>query len=85
MQTLMDARYRAKTLQESLNNSGLRRDWVASNAGISPSLLTRIANGERTASQEVAGRIAAILGVNFFDLWTSTQQDDMATLESRIA
>lgn len=79
MATTIDARYRAKTLQEALDARGLRRDWVAEQAGISPSLLTRIVNGERTASQAVADRISGIVDTPFFDLWMSADQNDLST------
>lgn len=85
MTTTLDARYRAKTLQAALDEQGLRRDWVATNAGISPSLLTRIIKGERTASREVADRLAAILRTPFFVLWESTDQIISDTGQDRIA
>lgn len=80
--TLSTSRYEAKALNETIDVQGRRRDWVASKAGISPAQLTRIANGTRTASREVADAIANALGVPFFVLFLPTKRADTDTEEA---
>lgn len=59
-------RYYATNLAAILEEQGRRKDWLASEAGISPALVTLLLSGERRASEEVARRIAKALGVPLF-------------------
>jgi transcriptional regulator with XRE-family HTH domain len=72
-------RYRALALSETIEKQGRRRDWLAARAGISPGQLTRISNGSRTASHEVAEAIASALGLPLFLLFVPTEQSETAT------
>jgi plasmid maintenance system antidote protein VapI len=54
-------RYRAPMLADVMRAQGRRNDWLASRAGISEALVTRLIKGERTVSGEVARRIAESL------------------------
>lgn len=75
-------RFRANALNETIDAQGRRRDWLANRAGISPAQLTRIGNGSRTASYDVAAAIAAALGIPFFVLFSPTEQADTTTGEA---
>lgn len=50
-------------LAEVLDEQGRRRDWLAERAGVSPALVTLIAQGKRSPSPEFRERAAAALGV----------------------
>lgn len=75
-------RFRAKALNETIEMQGRRRDWLARRASISPAQLTRIANGSRTASYDVATAIAAALGLPLFLLFESTEKAATATAKA---
>lgn len=80
MEQPLDAiRFRAKALNETIEMQGRRRDWLAARAGISPGQLTRIANGSRTASYDVAGAISSALGLPLFLLFMPTEETEKST------
>jgi DNA-binding XRE family transcriptional regulator len=58
-------RYIATGLAPSIAAQGLLKSWVAKQAGIKPWTLTRILNGERTAEEEIARRLATVLRMDF--------------------
>ena len=69
MEHIEDAsRYEARgeTLASLLVAQGRRRDWLAAQAGIHPSFVTHLIAGRRTASRDVAERLAAALQVPLF-------------------
>lgn len=57
---------RAEELQSLLHAQGRRKDWLAAQAGLHPSMVSHLIAGRRTASGDVAGRIAAALQVPVF-------------------
>lgn len=59
-------RYQAINLRAVLQAQGRKKEWLANEAGISPSLVTMLLSGKRTVSEEVAERIARAVGVPLF-------------------
>jgi transcriptional regulator with XRE-family HTH domain len=53
-------------LEQLLAAQGRRKDWLASQAGVSPSLISHVLAGRRTIAVEVAERMAAALQVPVF-------------------
>lgn len=66
--TLTAHRYRIRTqdLQSLLLTQGRRKDWLAAQCGVHPSMLSHLLAGRRTATAEVAERMAAALQVPVF-------------------
>lgn len=50
-------------LAEILDAQGRRRDWLAAQTGVSPSLVTMISRGQRSPSADFRRRAAEALGV----------------------
>jgi len=64
-------------LRSLLAAQGRRKDWLALQAGVHPSLISHLIAGRRTASQAVAERMAAALQVPLFVAFDrSTGADD---------
>ena len=57
---------RAEELRSLLAMQGRRKDWLAAQAGVSPSLLSHALAGRRSVSGSVAERMAAALQVPVF-------------------
>jgi plasmid maintenance system antidote protein VapI len=51
-----------KPLTTLIRDRGFRVSWVAWRCGVSGSLLSRIASGERRLSPELAQRLAEVIG-----------------------
>lgn len=57
---------RGEELRSLLLAQGRRKDWLAAQAGIHPSFLSHLIAGRRTASEDVAERLATALQVPLF-------------------
>jgi len=57
---------RSQELRSLLEMQGRRKDWLAAQAGVSPSLLSHALAGRRSVSEHVAERMAAALQVPVF-------------------
>ena len=68
MTTKSVSRYmvRGDALRSVLAAQGRRKDWLAAQAGISPSLVSHALAGRRTVGGDVAERMAAALQVPIF-------------------
>ena len=60
---------RGSELRSVLEAQGRRKDWLAAQAGIHPSLLSHAMAGRRSVTEDVAERMAAALQVPFFLLF----------------
>lgn len=72
-------RYRATGLSSVLDDQGRKRAWLARTVGVSHSLIQMIESGQRTASPDVADRIASAMGVPMAVIFAGTescQQED---------
>jgi len=59
---------------------GRRKDWLAAQAGVSPSLLSHALAGRRSVSEAVAGRMAAALQVPVFLVFERSPDPDLGSL-----
>lgn len=60
----MNTDTRAKSrLREFLDSQGRRYSWVAERIGVTPSHLTRLMDGERPVTTEVAAKLAELFSV----------------------
>ena len=59
-------RYNGSRLADLLAAQGRRQDWLAHQAGVSRSLVSRLISGQRTVDEATARRIAAALQVPLF-------------------
>lgn len=59
-----------------LTAQGRRKDWLASQVGVSASTVTRWISGEITISRPHAERVASVLGVPFFVVAKSRKSDE---------
>ena len=50
-------------LTATLETQGRSARWLAKRVGVSPAYITRVIQGERTASSEFKGKVAEALGV----------------------
>ena len=68
MTTKSPVRYRVRgtALEQVLAAQGRRKDWLAAQAGVSPSLVSHVLAGRRTIANDVAERMAAALQVPVF-------------------
>lgn len=57
-------RYRAVTLDRELSNQGRRKDWLAEQVGVHPSIISHLLAGRRTADSRLARAIADALNVD---------------------
>lgn len=62
-------RFGAGNLEAVLVEQGRMQNWVAQQAGISESLISKVLKGQRTLSKPDAERVARVLGVPFFMLF----------------
>lgn len=62
-------KYIATNLDRVLTEQGRLRSWLADEVGVSRSLITMIAKGQRSVSRELGERIATAIGVPFFVLF----------------
>ena len=53
-------------MQSLLTAQGRRKDWLAAQCGVHPSMLSHLLAGRRTATADVAERLAAALQVPVF-------------------
>lgn len=60
-------------LAEILDAQGRRRDWLAVQTGVSPSLVTMIARGQRAPSADFRRRASEALGVPELELFPSVE------------
>jgi transcriptional regulator with XRE-family HTH domain len=67
-------RYVATHLADVLESQGRKQCWLAGRIGVSGGYVSLIIAGERTVDRETGERIAALLGVPFFLLFTLGQQ-----------
>lgn len=83
--SMSERRFRSSNLGTTITSQGRTRKWVAIQAGVSQSLLTRIINGERTIGEDPARRISAALQVPFDMLFNSAHGSDMSSYENGVA
>lgn len=50
-------------LTATLETQGRSARWLAKRVGVSPAYITRVVNGERTASEEFKAKAAEVLGI----------------------
>lgn len=62
-------RYRSVNVGKVLDEKLLRRDWLAREIGVHPSLIPHIISGRRTVDGSRAGQIADALGEPIFLLF----------------
>lgn len=62
-------KYIATNLDRVLTEQGRLRSWLADEVGVSRSLITMIAKGQRSVSRDLGERIAMAIGVPFFVLF----------------
>jgi transcriptional regulator with XRE-family HTH domain len=67
-------RYVATHLGAVLESQGRKQCWLAGRIGVSGGYISLIIAGERTVDRATGERIAALLGVPFFLLFTIGQQ-----------
>lgn len=72
-----DLRYSGTNLSSVLNHQGRRKDWLASQVGVSPSAVSRWIGGSRLIDEKTARRIAEVLDVPFSLLFESPKGDDL--------
>lgn len=70
-------RYTATNLSDTLDAKGLKQSWIARQVGISKSLMSKIAAGDRTVDAETGTRIAELVGVPFFLVFELRQRSEM--------
>ncbi len=63
-------RYVATHLGDVLESQGRKQCWLAGRIGVSGGYISLIIAGERTVDRATGERIAALLGVPFFLLFT---------------
>lgn len=56
-------------LQEILDESGIKQDWLAKKIGVTNSSISTICSGKSRPSLESAMKIAKILNVRVDDIW----------------
>lgn len=66
---MTDTKYIATNLDRVLTEQGRLRSWLAAEVGVSRSLITMIAKGQRPVNREMGERIATSIGVPFFVLF----------------
>ena len=66
---------------EAIAGSGLRKNWVAEQVGVSPSTISRLLNGERTPSHDLARRLGLVLRRDPAELFPAAKwaEDDSRT------
>lgn len=69
-------RYTATNLADTLDSKGLKQTWIARQLGISKSLMSKVAAGDRTVDAETGTRIAELVGVPFFLLFELRKRSD---------
>jgi transcriptional regulator with XRE-family HTH domain len=69
-------RYMATHLGAVLESQGRKQCWLAERIGVSGGYVSLIIAGERTVDRETGERIAALLDVPFFLLFTLGKQSD---------
>jgi transcriptional regulator with XRE-family HTH domain len=74
-------RYSGDRLGPILLAQGRKRTWLAAQVGVHPSLITHILSGRRTASEELATRIAAVLGIPLFFVFESHEREHSVASE----
>jgi transcriptional regulator with XRE-family HTH domain len=62
-------RYRSTNLAAVIKGQGRFQRWLAGQVGISESLISKVALGQRTLDRRRAERVAEVLGVPFFVLF----------------
>ena len=67
-------RYVATHLGDVLESQGRKQCWLAGRIGVSGGYVSLIIAGERTVDRETGERIAALLGVPFFLLFSLGKQ-----------
>lgn len=67
-------RLRATALEDTIKAQGRHQRWLARQIGISESHLSRVVAGERTLPEEQANRIAELLMVPLFLVFTLSDE-----------
>jgi len=75
-------RYRATNLENVMTEQGRRGVWLASQLGVSRSFMSHVMKGRRTVDESVAGRVAELLGVPLFLLFTLSGESETSTEKS---
>jgi transcriptional regulator with XRE-family HTH domain len=78
-------RYLATHLGDVLESQGRKQCWLAERIGVSGGYVSLIISGERTVDRETGERIAALLGVPFFLLFSLGQQSNTLSHHERHA
>lgn len=76
--TATEARFTARNLHKVMRDHGRRSDWVASQVGIHPSLMSHIARGRRSVDAGRAEAIAKALGVTIESIFATDEREDAA-------
>lgn len=74
--TSRQRRYRATNLGRVLESQGRKQRWLAERIGVSGAYISLIIAGERTVDQETGERIAALLDVPLFLLFSLGKQSN---------
>lgn len=75
--------YTATNLKQVIRSRGLRQEWVAGQAGITPETLSRIAARRRNTTAETGKRIADVLQLPFYLLFEPRDRGKMPHLYSK--
>lgn len=79
-------RYRSTNLAAVIKQQGRFQRWLALQLGVSESMVSKVALGQRTLSRFHAERVAQLLGVPFFVLFELHESNDSdAGVESNAA
>jgi transcriptional regulator with XRE-family HTH domain len=78
-------RYTTRNLAETLDAQGRKARWLASEVGVSESLISKIGKGIRLADEPLAERIAKTLGVPFSMLFELHERSESLSSLERVA
>jgi transcriptional regulator with XRE-family HTH domain len=65
-----------------MDEQGRSASWLARKCGVSQQFVSFILKGDRTASHELASKVADVLGVPLFLLWVTTDAVESAVVVS---
>lgn len=78
-------RYKSRSLPETLYTQGRKARWLASEVGVSESLISKIGSGARFADNLLAERISKVLGVPIGLLFELQERSDLVTATEEAA
>jgi transcriptional regulator with XRE-family HTH domain len=77
-------RYRSTNLAAVIKQQGRFQRWLALQLGLSESMVSKVALGQRTLSRSHAERVAQLLGVPFFVLFELQSCNDSESREQSL-